>query len=273
MGTTFKKERFGAYVRLMVILCAAISAMTAVELTIFFLGRGVSLWGPHLIFIIFNSLLAVLASSVVLRRFLEDKKRFQDLIERTSDWIWEVDEEGRYTYASPRIRDLLGYEPEEVLHKTPFDLMRPEEAKRTREIFATVIARRGPLNSFENANLHKDGRLVVLETSGLPFFDSAGKFRGYRGIDRDITGRKKIEQDRERLITELKESIANVKTLSGMLPICADCKKIRSDKGYWEEVASYITKHSDVLFSHGLCPVCAEKAMKELEEFKRKSVL
>ena len=125
----------------------------------------------------------------------DSKLRYQNLVESTSDWVWEVDKEGRYTYVSPRIRDLLGYEPEEVIHKTPFDLMPPEEAERVGEIFATAVARQEPINSLENINLHKDGRLLILETSGLPFFDVGGEFLGYRGIDRDITDRKQSENN------------------------------------------------------------------------------
>ena len=124
---------------------------------------------------------------------LESKLKYQNLIESTSDWVWEVDEDGRYTYVSPRIRDLLGYEPEEVVNKTPFDLMPPEEAKRVRKIFATAVARHETINSLENINLHKKGHPVILETSGAPFFDARGKFSGYRGIDRDITERKQTE--------------------------------------------------------------------------------
>ena len=124
----------------------------------------------------------------------DSKLRYQNLVESTSDWVWEVDKEGRYTYVSQGIRDLLGYEPEEVIYnKTPFDLMPPGEAKRVGEIFATAVARQEPINSLENINLHKDGRLVILETSGLPFFDVGGEFLGYRGIDRDITDRKQSE--------------------------------------------------------------------------------
>jgi PAS domain S-box-containing protein len=123
----------------------------------------------------------------------DSKLKYQNLIESTSDLVWEVDEEGRYTYVSPRIRDLLGYEPEEVVHRTPFDLMPPKEAKRVREIFATAVAQHEPINSLENTNLHKDGHPVILETSGDPFFDAGGKFCGYRGIDRDITVRKQTE--------------------------------------------------------------------------------
>jgi PAS domain S-box-containing protein len=124
---------------------------------------------------------------------LESKLKFQNLVENTSDWVWEVDKEGRYTYVSPRIKDLLGYEPEEVINKTPFDRMPPGEAKRVGEIFAAAVARQEPINSLENINLHKDGRSVILETSGLPFFNLGGEFLGYRGIDRDVTDRKQYE--------------------------------------------------------------------------------
>jgi PAS domain S-box-containing protein len=104
-----------------------------------------------------------------------------------------VDEAGRYTYVSPRIKDLLGYEPEEIMHKTPFDLMPPEEAKRIKETFIAAVKQHLPINSLENINLHKNGHPVVLETSGNPIFDTKGKFCGYRGIDRDISRRKEAE--------------------------------------------------------------------------------
>ena len=135
-----------------------------------------------------------IAERIKADELLQDSKlRYQNLVESTSDWVWEVDKEGRYTYVSPQIRDLLGYEPEEVIYKTPFDLMPPGEAKRVGEIFATIVARQEPINSLENENLHKDGRLLILETSGLPIFDVSGEFLGYRGIDRDITDRKQSE--------------------------------------------------------------------------------
>jgi two-component system, chemotaxis family, CheB/CheR fusion protein len=85
----------------------------------------------------------------------------------------------------------------------------------------------------------------------------------------DINELKQAEAEREKLISELKEALANVKQLSGMLPICSSCKKIRDDKGYWSQIESYITNHSEALFSHGYCPECAEKVMKELEAFKK----
>ncbi|MGZ8474079.1 MAG: two-component system sensor histidine kinase NtrB [Candidatus Deferrimicrobiaceae bacterium] len=125
----------------------------------------------------------------------ESEERFRALVESVSDWVWEVDENVAYTFASPKIRDLLGYEPEEVLGKTPFDLMPPDEALRVKEIFLSYSARREPFPAIENINLHKDGRPVVLETSGTPYFDGNGTFRGYRGIDREVGTRKRVEEE------------------------------------------------------------------------------
>jgi len=124
----------------------------------------------------------------------ESEKRFRALTESTSDWMWEVDENAVYTYASPKVKELLGYEPEEVIGKTPFDLMLPEEAQRVAAEFGPIAEAQKPFARLENTNRHKDGRLVVLETSGVPIFDTTGNFRGYRGIDRDITERKRIEE-------------------------------------------------------------------------------
>jgi diguanylate cyclase (GGDEF)-like protein/PAS domain S-box-containing protein len=131
----------------------------------------------------------------------ESEPRFRDLVENTSDWVWEVDEKAVYTYASPKVQDILGYSPEELLGKTPFDLMSAEEAQRVAQIFTPFITAKKPFNNLENTNIHKDGSHVVLETSGVPIFDKAGIFRGYRGIDRDISRRKKMQdelQKRER---------------------------------------------------------------------------
>lgn len=122
------------------------------------------------------------------------EQRFRDLVESTSDWVWEVDREGVYTYSSPKIKELLGYEPEEVIGKTPFDFMPSEEAKRVFDFFYNFVSSQEPFDSLENTNLHKNGHSVVMETSGAPFFNAEGEILGYRGIDRDITERKQVEE-------------------------------------------------------------------------------
>ncbi len=122
------------------------------------------------------------------------EERYRHLVESSNDWVWEVDQDAVYTYAGPQCRELLGYEPEEIVGKTPFDLMLPEEAQRVSSVFGPISARRESFRGLENLNLRKDGRMVVLETNGAPVFDEQGGFRGYRGMDRDITERKKAEE-------------------------------------------------------------------------------
>jgi PAS domain S-box-containing protein len=128
------------------------------------------------------------------RQIRDIGERFRGLVETTVDWIWEVDDQGRYTYCSPRVRDLLGYAPEEVVGKTPFDLMSPQEAERVGQEFAAIMAAQRAFQGLINRNQHKDGHAVVLETSGVPIFDEAGKLIGYRGIDRDVTERFEREE-------------------------------------------------------------------------------
>jgi len=129
------------------------------------------------------------------RPVVQSEQHYRDLIENTSDWIWEVDENIRYVYASPKVTELLGYHPEEMLGKTPFDFMPLEEAVRIREGITELLLHPRPFQALENINLHKDGSLRVLETSGVPIFDARGRFAGLRGIDRDITERKKVEKE------------------------------------------------------------------------------
>jgi PAS domain S-box-containing protein len=195
-------------------------------------------------------------SELILR---ESEARFRDLTENTSDWIWEVDAQMRYVYANPRVRELLGYEPSETIGKTPFDFMPVLEAERLRNDFVELIKAPERFRDLENINLHKDGTIRVLETSGIPVFDADGKFNGFRGIDRDITLRKRAEVEREKLINDLQAAFADIKTLSGLIPICSSCKKIRDDKGYWNILEAYLVKHSEAKFTHGICPECAKK--------------
>jgi len=124
----------------------------------------------------------------------ESEAKIRALVETTSDWIWEVDSDGFYTYASPKVKDLLGYDPEEMIGKTPFDFMPPDVAGEVKAVFQQGAASREPFAGLENVNLHKDGHPVVIETSGVPILDAKGNLLGYRGIDRDITIRKQAEQ-------------------------------------------------------------------------------
>ena len=134
-------------------------------------------------------------------------QRFQDLVESTSDWIWEVDTEGKYTYSSPAVEKILGYTSDEIIGKTPFDLMPTEEAERVSKKFAEIVSECQSFYGLENTNYHKDGHLVYLETNGVPILDKEGKSLGYRGIDRDVSDRKSAEGKRLELLAKQKDEL------------------------------------------------------------------
>ena len=181
---------------------------------------GVLIWTEHWIAPIYNEkgdYVAVQAVALDITQQVraedalrQSEARLRDLLEATSDWVWEVDEHGRYTYVSPQVSDLLGYSPAEVLGKTPFDFMPPEERRRVEREFSAIVRERRPFRLLENVNRRKDGRLVVLETSGVPIFDAEGVLRGYRGIGRDVTERKRVQEERERLLAELDATICSI---------------------------------------------------------------
>ncbi len=102
-----------------------------------------------------------------------------------------------------------------------------------------------------------------------PILDGNGNVIGLTLFLTDITERRIAALEKERLITELQQALAEVRTLSGMLPICASCKKIRDDKGYWNQIESYISEHSDAVFSHSICPECADKLYPDLFDQKK----
>lgn len=137
----------------------------------------------------------------------KEEDRFKKMVEDSQDWFWEFDENAVFTYSSPRISDLLGYEPEEILGLNAFDLMTADEAERVHKHFDPIAEKYLPFNNLINTNIHKDGHEVVVESSGTPIFDKEGRFRGYRGIDRDITERTHTEDLLRENTSKLKDII------------------------------------------------------------------
>ena len=136
--------------------------------------------------------------------------KFRGLVESSGDWIWEVNAGNVYTYASPQVETILGYRPDEVVGKTLFDLVPPEEVERIQTIVKDALQAARPIVTLENVVLHKDGRRIVLETSGVPVLDETGKVIGYRGVDRDITERKKTEEELQKM-----QTLKSIGTLAG----------------------------------------------------------
>ncbi|MBD2340812.1 PAS domain S-box protein [Calothrix sp. FACHB-156] len=130
---------------------------------------------------------------LAIQALRESEERFRNLVETSSDLVWEVDENARYTYVSPQVREILGYEPEQLLGNSPIDFIPLSQRKMLAESFAAVFLTPQIFECIENIQMHQDGHLVVLETSGIPVFDTQGKFIGYRGISRDVTQRHQAE--------------------------------------------------------------------------------
>ncbi|MCD4788605.1 MAG: PAS domain S-box protein, partial [Bacteroidales bacterium] len=124
------------------------------------------------------------------------EERFRQLAESAEEWIWEVDDNALYTYASPVVEKLLGYKPEELVGKKhSYDLFRPDEIEPLKKATLELFAEKKPLFKFLNHNVHKNGQIVWLLTSGVPIIDDKGNLIGYRGADIDITERKKAEEE------------------------------------------------------------------------------
>jgi PAS domain S-box-containing protein len=134
---------------------------------------------------------------------IESRKKYQDLIETTSEFIWEMDNQGRYTYCSPQLEVLWGIKPETLIGKTPFDVMPPENRDSALEQFSEILKFPQSFKDMQSMAINAQGQLSYIETSGLPFFDPHGKLLGYRGISRDVTERKLAEENLRRAYDEL----------------------------------------------------------------------
>ncbi len=125
----------------------------------------------------------------------QSEKKFRDLVEQTPDWVWEVDNQTKvFSYVSPGAKKLIGYEVEEVMGRSPFDFVIPEEREKTKQVFVSAVRRLEPLRFLQYNMSHKDGHTIAIETNGVPVFDEDGHLRAYRGINRDITERKILEE-------------------------------------------------------------------------------
>jgi len=196
--------------------------------------------------------------------FRAGKVELDSIVKTVPDIIYRLDPSGRITFVSDSVKR-YGYQPEELLGTNVMKIVYPEDRSKT--IHRIKERRTGDRStkSFETRLITKNQSPVSLEVfiisaEGLysPAEFGRGTFLGTQGIARDITESKKAEEEREKLISQLQEALDNIKTLKGLLPICANCKKIRDDKGYWNQIEAYIRDRSDAEFSHSICPECAE---------------
>jgi PAS domain S-box-containing protein len=189
----------------------------------------------------------------------ENDSKFQAIFEHSPLAIMYTDADGTITTCNDNASHLFGARKEKLIgfsyRSIRDELMRAAISK----------ALSGQKSHFEGEYLTVSGNVIThMSANFSPTLNPDGSVSGVIGIFEDITERQLMEKDRERLIHELQDALSKVKKLSGFLPICASCKRIRDDKGYWNQIESYIRDHSEIDFSHGICPECAQKLYKGL---------
>lgn len=209
------------------------------------------------------------ARDITERKLMEAELRhreeqLRDLFENATDLIQSVAPDGHLLFVNRAWLNTLGYRMADLATLTIFDIIHPDCLAECREQFLRVM-RGEPVTGMQAIFRSVDGRKIHVEGSASCRFED-GKPVATRAIFRDISKRKAVEGERERLILELQAALAEVKTLSGLLPVCGWCKKIRDDSGYWDSVEGYLKKNSGVDITHGICPECSAKMMVELEK-------
>ncbi len=183
---------------------------------------------------------------------LHDCQFYQTIFDRSLDAMIIVDANDRTIRTANRTtKEILGYNPEDLESK-PFANLFPRQMEQNTEQTWEQVKSYGTtlVESFRLA----DGTIRSMDMTAtmIPY----AKDSVILVTLRDVSDRVEAEKERERLIAELQDAIAKIKTLTGLIPICMHCKKIRNDNGYWEQVENFVRDHSTAEFSHGICPDC-----------------
>jgi len=200
---------------------------------------------------------------ITQRKQVEEKLRLVvEALNIAANGVVITDQSGKIIWVNTAFEKLTGYTRKEALNQTPRILKSGLHGSSFYSAMWNTISH-GEIWQGEVTNKRKDGSLYSEEMTITPLRNESGRITNYIAIKQDISERLKITAERERLLNELQETMAKVKTLTGLLPICASCKRIREDSGYWTQVEVYIQQHSDTQFTHGICPECAKKYLDE----------
>ncbi len=208
-------------------------------------------------------------------RLRKSEEKFKFLAENMADIVWTLDMDLNATYVSPSIEKVLGFTPEERKRQKLEEMVTPDSLERIMALFLKELQSEEKQSSNPDRSeaidieyYHRNGSVVWMENFVKIQRNKKGKMVGVYGASRDITERKNVQEALIKEKKNLEEALAEIKKLSGLLPICASCKKIRDDKGYWNQIESYIRDHSDAEFSHSICPICAKKLYPDLDLYQ-----
>ena len=188
-------------------------------------------------------------------RSSELEERFFDL---SIDMLCCLDFNGYFKKLSPSWERTLGFTREELMSRPFIEFVHPDDRERTLNQNAAV-RKGGQALGFENRYICKDGSYRWFRWNATP--DTSWSV--IYSVARDITESKRAEEERERLVSELRKALSEVQQLQAILPICSYCRNVRDDKNYWDTVENYISAHTSTLFSHSICPSCMEKHFAE----------
>ena len=178
------------------------------------------------------------------------EKRFRDIALCSADWLWETDRNGKYTYCSDKVVDCLGYDSEEIIGRTAFDLMPEEDRHLMKKVYIDLLRKKEHIVDLENRLVHKDGSLRIFITNGVPVLDeNTGELLGYRGVDRDITEQRRAE---EKLHQALKNNIKILESLPVGIMIINRDKRIQ----YANHVAANMVGCSPEELNGKICHQC-----------------
>src|SRR5882724_7581051 len=204
----------------------------------------------------FESLLLVRTINYAIERketelaLRESEERFRRSFDDAPIGLALVSLEGRWLRVNRALCEIVGYGEAELLATDFQTITHPEDLQADLNFVHSLIAGKIRDYKMEKRYFHIHGHIVHVLLSVSLVRDSGGEPLYFVSQIQDITGRKQREAEREKLIAELQAALAQVKTLSGLLPICSSCKKVRDDKGYWNQIESYIRQHSDATFTH-----------------------
>lgn len=190
----------------------------------------------------------------------EERFRFRTVADYTYDWETWISPEGELLYISPSCLRITGYNRDEFLSNPDllYSIISPDEKSEIK----TDLKCHHDHEEYVQMTFYierADGEKRLVEHICHSVYSSAGVYLGRRASNRDITERRQAEEAKEKLILELKEAMENIKLLGDLIPICCNCKKIRDDEGYWNQVEEYLKERTGVQFSHGICPDCARQ--------------
>ena len=171
--------------------------------------------------------------------------------ELSIDMLCMLDFSGYFRRLNQAWERTLGFTREELMAKPFFEFVHPDDRERTLGQNRQVRGG-GQAHFFENRYVCKDGTYRWLMWNAAPDADR----RVIYAVARDVTERKAADEERETLVRNLRDAIAEVRTLRAILPICSYCKRIRDDENYWHSVETYVSQHTNTQFSHSICPTC-----------------